>query len=48
MPAGFQFLAPAMADDRLYRAGGALEALLEDTWGGPLLNNAPALEGGAK
>jgi aspartyl-tRNA(Asn)/glutamyl-tRNA(Gln) amidotransferase subunit A len=43
LPAGFQILAPAMADDRLYKVGGALEALLLDAWGGPLLDKAPAL-----
>ena len=37
LPVGFQVLAPAMADDRLYRVGAALEALLEQQWGGPLL-----------
>ncbi|MDO5646007.1 MAG: Asp-tRNA(Asn)/Glu-tRNA(Gln) amidotransferase subunit GatA [Dermabacter sp.] len=45
MPAGIQFLAPAMADDRLYRVGGALEALLEQSWGGPLLASAPDVTG---
>ncbi|WP_300644791.1 Asp-tRNA(Asn)/Glu-tRNA(Gln) amidotransferase subunit GatA [Nocardioides sp.] len=48
LPAGFQVLAPAMADDRLYRVGAALEAALEERWGGPLLDKAPALEGGSK
>jgi aspartyl-tRNA(Asn)/glutamyl-tRNA(Gln) amidotransferase subunit A len=48
LPAGIQFLAPARADERLYRAGGALEALLEDSWGGPLLGQAPALAGEVK
>ena len=43
LPAGFQILAPAMADDRLYKVGAALEALLLDAWGGPLLDKAPAL-----
>ncbi|WP_058234244.1 Asp-tRNA(Asn)/Glu-tRNA(Gln) amidotransferase subunit GatA [Devriesea agamarum] len=43
LPVGIQFLAPAMADERLYSVGGALEALLEDTWGGPLLSQAPAI-----
>ena len=47
LPVGFQILAPALADDRLYRVGAALEALLESQWGGPLLDQAPALEGGA-
>ncbi|EWS83048.1 Asp-tRNA(Asn)/Glu-tRNA(Gln) amidotransferase subunit GatA [Brachybacterium phenoliresistens] len=46
LPAGIQFLAPVRADDRLYRVGGALEALLEDSWGGPLLAQAPELSGG--
>ena len=44
LPAGIQILAPAMADDRLYRVGAALEALLEPQWGGPLLDRAPVLE----
>ena len=45
LPAGFQIMAPAMADDRLYLVGAALEAALEDRWGGPLLAKAPVLEG---
>jgi aspartyl-tRNA(Asn)/glutamyl-tRNA(Gln) amidotransferase subunit A len=45
LPAGFQILAPALADDRLYRVGAALEAALARTWGGPLLDKAPVLEG---
>jgi len=48
LPAGFQILAPAMADDRLYRVGAALEALLEDRWGGPLLAKAPELKEAAR
>ncbi|MHA7135510.1 Asp-tRNA(Asn)/Glu-tRNA(Gln) amidotransferase subunit GatA [Oerskovia turbata] len=44
LPVGFQILAPAKADDRLYRVGAALEAALENTWGGPLLAKAPELE----
>jgi aspartyl-tRNA(Asn)/glutamyl-tRNA(Gln) amidotransferase subunit A len=47
LPAGFQILAPALADDRCYRVGAALEALLAEQWGGPLLAKAPALEGAA-
>jgi len=43
LPAGFQVLAPATADDRLYRVGGALETMLHDRWGGGLLDRAPAL-----
>ncbi|WP_372727130.1 Asp-tRNA(Asn)/Glu-tRNA(Gln) amidotransferase subunit GatA [Nocardioides sp.] len=45
LPAGFQILAPALADDRLYRVGAAHEAALAAEWGGPLLDKAPALEG---
>ncbi|MDO5502272.1 MAG: Asp-tRNA(Asn)/Glu-tRNA(Gln) amidotransferase subunit GatA [Actinomycetia bacterium] len=43
LPTGFQVLAPAMADDRLYSVGAALEARLLADWGGPLLNRAPSL-----
>ncbi|RZS87052.1 aspartyl/glutamyl-tRNA(Asn/Gln) amidotransferase subunit A [Motilibacter rhizosphaerae] len=45
LPVGFQVMAPALADDRLYLVGAALEAALVDRWGGPLLDRAPALEG---
>jgi aspartyl-tRNA(Asn)/glutamyl-tRNA(Gln) amidotransferase subunit A len=45
LPAGFQVLAPAMADDRLYRVGAALEMLLTAQWGGPLLAKASELAG---
>jgi aspartyl-tRNA(Asn)/glutamyl-tRNA(Gln) amidotransferase subunit A len=48
LPAGVQVLAPALADDRLYRVGAALEAALLDQWGGSLLDKAPALEGAAR
>ena len=44
LPVGLQFLAPARADDRLYNAAAALEALLEQSWGAPLLAQAPELE----
>src|SRR6185312_3106493 len=44
LPAGVQVLAPAMADDRVYRVGAALETLLQKQWGGPLLDRAPELE----
>jgi len=44
LPAGFQILAPALADDRLYRVGAALETLLTTRWGGPLLAQAPELK----
>lgn len=42
LPTGLQILAPAMADDRLYFVGAALEAMLEAQWGGSLLANAPS------
>ncbi|GEP36803.1 glutamyl-tRNA(Gln) amidotransferase subunit A [Nocardioides psychrotolerans] len=45
LPVGIQILAPTMADDRVYRVGSALETLLTDRWGGPLLDRAPALKG---
>ncbi len=44
LPVGFQILAPARADDRLYRVGAALEAALDEKRGGPLLAGAPVLE----
>jgi aspartyl-tRNA(Asn)/glutamyl-tRNA(Gln) amidotransferase subunit A len=43
LPTGFQIMAPAREDARLYRLGATLERLLEEQWGGPLLANAPAL-----
>jgi len=43
LPAGFQIMAPAMADDRLYNAGAALERELLAKWGKPLLEMAPEL-----
>ena len=45
LPVGIQFLAPAREDIRLYRAGAALEGMLEQKWGGPLLAQAPVLGG---
>ena len=44
LPAGVQLLAPALADDRLYRVGAAVEAALTTRWGGPILAKAPTLE----
>ena len=48
LPSGFQVLAPALADDRLYRVGAALETLHEKAWGGPLLAKAPELSGAVR
>jgi len=47
LPVGLQIMAPAMADDRLYNVGAALEAALLAQWGAPLLDGAPALGGAA-
>ncbi|MEY4498904.1 MAG: hypothetical protein RJA40_1009, partial [Actinomycetota bacterium] len=47
LPVGFQIMAPAMQDQRLYEVGGALEAALVSKWGGHLIEQAPVL-GGAK
>ncbi|MGN6413441.1 Asp-tRNA(Asn)/Glu-tRNA(Gln) amidotransferase subunit GatA [Flexivirga sp.] len=43
LPSGFQILAPATKDERLYRAAAVLEAALHDKWGAPILAQAPAL-----
>ena len=43
LPVGLQILAPAMADDRLYRVGAALELALLEQWGRPILDSAPVL-----
>ena len=45
LPVGFQIMAPAMQDQRLYQAGAALEAALLSKWGAPILNQAPVLKG---
>ncbi|WP_062201589.1 Asp-tRNA(Asn)/Glu-tRNA(Gln) amidotransferase subunit GatA [Demequina salsinemoris] len=44
LPVGFQILAPAHEDARLYRVGAALEASLTEEWGGALTAQAPELE----
>jgi aspartyl-tRNA(Asn)/glutamyl-tRNA(Gln) amidotransferase subunit A len=46
LPVGFQIMAPAMQDQRLYQAGAALEAALLAKWGAPILSKAPVLAGG--
>jgi aspartyl-tRNA(Asn)/glutamyl-tRNA(Gln) amidotransferase subunit A len=43
LPTGIQIMAPAYADDRLYRLGATLERLLETQWGHTLLSQAPSL-----
>ena len=42
LPVGFQFLAPQKHDEALYRPAAALEAALEDRWGGPLWRSMTA------
>ena len=41
LPVGLQILAPAMADERLYAVGAAVERDLEAVWGGALLDRIP-------
>jgi len=43
LPVGLQIIAPALADDRLYRVAAVLEAALNDRWGHSLIEEAPAL-----
>ena len=45
LPVGFQIMAPAMQDQRLYSVGAVLEAGLLTKWGAPLLSKIPALAG---
>ena len=45
LPVGLQIIAPAMADDRLYNVGAAIERELLAKWGGPILGMAPELAG---
>jgi len=44
LPVGLQIMAPVQADERVYRVGHELEALLLEQWGCPLLELAPELE----
>ncbi|MEU6175259.1 Asp-tRNA(Asn)/Glu-tRNA(Gln) amidotransferase subunit GatA [Streptantibioticus parmotrematis] len=43
LPVGLQIIAPALADDRLYRVGAAVESAFTARWGHPLLEEAPTL-----
>jgi aspartyl-tRNA(Asn)/glutamyl-tRNA(Gln) amidotransferase subunit A len=45
LPVGFQIMAPAMQDQRLYQVGAALEAELISKWGAPILSKAPSIGG---
>jgi aspartyl-tRNA(Asn)/glutamyl-tRNA(Gln) amidotransferase subunit A len=44
LPVGLQVMAPALADDRCYRVAGAVEAAMEQRWGGPILAQAKGLD----
>lgn len=44
LPVGLQIMAPAMADDRLYRVGAAYEVARDAAQGGPLIDRVPQLE----
>ena len=39
LPVGFQFFAPQMHDEKMYKPAAALEAALEQQWGGPIWNS---------
>jgi aspartyl-tRNA(Asn)/glutamyl-tRNA(Gln) amidotransferase subunit A len=43
LPTGFQIMAPARADARLYELGATLERLLEQQWGHTLPSQVPSL-----
>ncbi len=43
LPVGMQIIAPAMADERLYNVGAAVERALTQAWGGHLIEKIPAL-----
>ncbi|MGV8877156.1 MAG: Asp-tRNA(Asn)/Glu-tRNA(Gln) amidotransferase subunit GatA [Rhodoglobus sp.] len=43
LPTGFQIMAPARADARLYELGATLERLLEQKWGHSLPSQVPSL-----
>jgi aspartyl-tRNA(Asn)/glutamyl-tRNA(Gln) amidotransferase subunit A len=45
LPVGLQIMAPALADDRLYRVGAAYEVARNDVAGGSLVHQVPGLEG---
>jgi aspartyl-tRNA(Asn)/glutamyl-tRNA(Gln) amidotransferase subunit A len=44
LPVGLQIIAPALADERIYRVGAAIEAALDERRGHPLLEDARGLE----
>jgi len=48
LPVGLQLLAPAFEDARLYRAGAAIERLVEERDGVPFYTRSPMFDGGAR
>ncbi|ROP74309.1 Asp-tRNA(Asn)/Glu-tRNA(Gln) amidotransferase subunit GatA [Curtobacterium sp. PhB115] len=44
LPVGVQLMAPQREDARLYRYGAALERLLVEQWGAPLIDGVPDLD----
>jgi aspartyl-tRNA(Asn)/glutamyl-tRNA(Gln) amidotransferase subunit A len=44
LPVGLQIIAPAMADDRLYNVGAALERALLEQWGAPILSSMAGIK----
>jgi aspartyl-tRNA(Asn)/glutamyl-tRNA(Gln) amidotransferase subunit A len=44
LPVGLQIIAPALADDRLYNVGAALERALLDKWGAPILDSVAGIK----
>jgi aspartyl-tRNA(Asn)/glutamyl-tRNA(Gln) amidotransferase subunit A len=43
LPVGFQIMAPALGEERIYRVGAALEAALTAARGRPVIEEAPSL-----
>ncbi len=44
MPVGLQVMAPALAEERMYRVAAAFETARDAAQGGPLINRVPQLE----
>jgi aspartyl-tRNA(Asn)/glutamyl-tRNA(Gln) amidotransferase subunit A len=43
LPVGVQLMAAVQRDEQVYRVGAVLEAVLQERWGGPLLDQIPEL-----
>ncbi|AHI00790.1 Asp-tRNA(Asn)/Glu-tRNA(Gln) amidotransferase subunit GatA [Kutzneria albida] len=48
LPVGFQIMAPALADDRMYRVAAAYEVARDAAAGGALIHRVPELEASAR